>query len=328
MTLKEYVRLRLQEDFFRYTLLRTDGKSVSELAGILEITAHGKDGDSVLAELRHLASKELSAILEDEFSFSKIKSGDSFVKRLPEGFGPELIQKSAARFREFLNSPGMREPQEKVIALLIKEIERHSLRNGITNLPEAIGEFLANTSRKAANYRACAGMADYDGNVAREYARANNTDRIIAFRSTLKEAARVECENALYNNVADFLESVCSRGQVAEMAEYLTQVREKALRCQAAIPQFEHVTEYEQLYRRLIPLDFYSRNIDKVDESKAFYIIMMQTLAYCENGLVGKGYLEDGELCFFTHQPHPEPEKVFDDIVDYMMERLESELEK
>ena len=328
MTLKEYVRLRLQKDFFNYTVLRTDGKTAEQLAGILEITAHGRDGDSVLAALRLTASKELSSILEEEFSFEKIKSGGEFVRRLPDGFGPELIQKSVDRFKAFLSSPEICGPQETVIESLMKEIERHTLRNGMTYLPEAIGMFLTATARKAANYRACTDMSDYEGKVAESYACANNTDRIIAFRSTLKEAARVGCENALYNNVADFLESVCKRGLVADMAEYSAKVRDAALRCQAAIPQFQTVPEYERVYRRLIPLDFYSGNIDKVDVSKAFYMLMMQMFAYSEDELVSKGYLEDGELCFFRHIPHPEPETVFEDIVDFMMKRLDKDLEQ
>lgn len=321
MNREEYMNLRLQRDFFRYTVLSEVGKSVSEIAEALEITAHGTQGDNVLANLRNIASKELQNILDEEFAFDKLKDGDSFVKRLPDGFGPELIQKAADRYRAFLESDVMKEPQSEVVCSLIHAIEKHCWRSGFRNMSEGIALFLANTRKKAAGYRSCSSAVDYKEKIAKEYARANNTDRIIAFRSTLKDAARIECENLLYNNVADFLDSVAERSRIVEMVDYAAKVRECALARMAGLPELENNVEYEKEYYRQIPLSFYSRNIEKADLSKAFYMIMMLAMAYFEDELVAKGYLADGEMCFFTREQHVEPSVIFDDVMELMARR-------
>lgn len=323
MNREEYLKLRLQRDFFKYTVLRENGNKAAVIAAALDVSAHGKSGDDILVSLRNAASREKQAILDDLFSFDRIKEGGSFVKHLPEGFGPELVTVAVERFKAFLNSSEMVEPLGRVVARLMKGIEKFMWRAGSSEVSEAIRIFLDKTGRKAAMYRsACTPMDEISGRVAEGFARADSVDRIIEFRSVLKEAAGVACDNALCENVAGFLESIVTGGSVAAVAEYAEMVSKCASDRAGMLPEVETVPEFEEEYGHLVPLEFYSRNIDKVDESKAFYMIMMLALASREEQLTQMGFLSDGEMHFFTREPQASPHDIFDMVLGSMYERI------
>lgn len=329
MDRSDYLNIRLQKDFYDLLILRKGGKSAREIAGALEVTASGVMGSEELRKLREESSRYMRALIEKELSFDRIKEGDSFVKHLPAGFGPELVTKIVEEYKAFLKSDKMAKPESAVCALLLKKIEKESWRSGLLNMSEGISLFLERTAAKARDYRACARPADYSQTLADAYAKAGrstllgklssgNTDNIIALRSCMVEAATLECENATYNDVADFLQSVADNAQLRAIAGYVAKIREAASQNVLNLPEVEPVAEYDALYGQIFPVGFYSRNIEKVDVYKAFYMLAMYALARYENELKSEGYLKDGEIRVFSGFPQKEPAAVLSGILDLL----------
>lgn len=320
-----YLEARLQRDFLKYIILRENGKSAEEIADALEVTASGLMGSEVLRKLRDESSKEMNALVEREFSFDKIKNGDSFVRTLPEGFGPELITKVVDEYRAFLKSDRMAKPEAKVCELLIRKIEKEAWRSGLVNLSAGISLFLERTAAKAREYRVCIRPADYKKELDSLYGKAgkhslfsNHTDDIIALRSCMKNAAELECGNATSMDVADFLQSIADNGRLKEIAEYADSIVGYAAQLKAKSADIEPDEKLDAEYERIVPIKFYSRNIEKVDEYKAFYMSAMYALARYEDTLDSKGYLSGGEITVFTGFPQKEPSALVSDIISML----------
>ena len=331
MNREDYLKIRLQKDFYNYCILRADGKNAGEIADALEVTAKSALGGDILRSMQEKASSHMKALIDREFSLEKLKDGDSFLKKLPDGFGPELIDKVKGEYEAFLESAQMTDPEALVSKLLLRKIEKEAWRSGFCNFAEGIALFQKKTAQKAEEYRACAKPADYADELEEKYAKAgksslvnrlfsSNSDDIIEFRNCLREAASLECGNSLYNNVADFLKSIAANPLLTSLVTYYDGIRQAATAQAAALPELEPVPEYEAEYRRAVPVDFYSRNIEKVDSYKAFYMAVMYAFARYENALVSDGFLVDGEICMFTGNVRREPAVLLQDILSYLID--------
>ena len=321
----QYLKTRLQKDLFRYIILRKGGKSANEIAHALEVTASGLKGCDILGHLREETSSRMQSVIDREFSFDRIKENGAFVAHLPEGFGPELINKVVQEYRSFLRSDMMIESETQVVARLLRKIEKEAWRSGLTNLSEGIAKFIEMTDMKAREYRACCRPADYRSDLDEIYAKAlktrggrGNSDAIIALRSCLREAAMQECQNVIYNDVADFLHAIASDSSLASIAAFAESVRLEAVSEDAGLAVPEAVGQWDSEYEKKIPVDFYSRNIEKVDEYKAFYMSVMYAFARYEQELIDRGYLTDGEISIFTGARSNGPSALISDILSIL----------
>lgn len=321
----DYFETSLKRDLLKYIILRENGKSAQQIADALEVTASGLMGSDVLRSLGEESSREMKSLIEREFSFDKIKDGDSFVRTLPEGFGPELITKVVDEYRMFLKSDRMAKPEAQVCDLLVRKIEKEAWRSGLKNLSEGISVFLERTAAKAREYRACARPADYREELASLYEKAGkhslfsgHTDDIIALRSCMKNAAELECRNATCEDVADFLQSIADNSRLKDIAAYADRIVAYASQLGAQLPDVGCDEKFEAEYGKIVPIRFYSRNIEKVDEYKAFYMLVMYAFARYEDTLSAKGYLADGEITMFAGFPQKEPSELFSDIISML----------
>lgn len=323
----DYFNQKLQKDFFRYTILCHDGLTAGEIASSLEITARGAvGGDDLMHLLREMASNESRRIIDEEFSFDRIKKNGAFVSEIPEGFGPELVTKVSCSFESYMQSEVMAGLERKVVSRLIGRIEKHAWRSGLANLSEGIEMFIKATRKKADGYLSAVSASDWktEANSAMEKAsgRRNRTDNIIELRSILRDAAVQECDNVLYRHAAEFLSSVADSPVLANIKTYAVRVEELAHERLEALEKLQDDSLLDAEYNKMIPVDFYTRNIEKVDASKAFYMIMMQSLARKENELKAKEWLVDGEIRIFTKQPLDTPETVIDGVLELISQSL------
>jgi hypothetical protein len=69
---------------------------------------------------------------------------------------------------------------------------------------------------------------------------------------------------------------------------------------QEELPKCDVMPDYEQEYSKLIPIDFYNRNVEVVTPIEAFRISLLHLLALHENFLIETGLLTNGKLKLFT----------------------------
>ncbi len=310
MNRTDYFRLRVQKDLYKYIVLRQDGKSAEEIADALEVTARGTIGNDVIREMRDECSRQMKVLIDREFSLERIKKGHSFVSEIPEGFGPELVGKVTGEYRDFLNSEGMLRSESLVCGMLVRKIEKVAWRSGLRNMSDGILLFMERTMAKAASYRACIKPCDaQELNAA--YAKAQKvtlrdrlssgaSDNIINLRNCMRDFAMQECENAMYENIAVFLQSIAENKRLKDLAVYISSIVKTASDNEAQLPGNGYVAEFDDAYNKAYPVDFYRRNIEKVDECKAFYMSVMFAFARYESQLSQKGYLTDGEISIIT----------------------------
>lgn len=321
MDSKEYLNKKFQKDFFRYTILRQDGLSADEIASSFEITARGAvgSGGDLMHMLRDMASNESHRIIDEEFSFERIKENGAFVSSIPDGFGPELIGKAVDRLNLYMQSDMLASLERKVADQLVGRIEKNAWRSGLGNLTAGIGLFVESTRRKAQGYlsavSASGWKAEVDAAMEKASSRRSKVDDIIALRSALRDAAAQECENVIYRHAAGFLKSVADNKVILDIASNAARVEKLARERFEALETLRDDPMLDAVYDKLVPVGFYTRNIEKVDASKAFYMILMQMLARKEDELMTRGWLVDGEIRIFTKQPLDTPETIIDGIV-------------
>lgn len=311
MNRTDYLRLRVQKDLYKYIVLRQDGKSAEEIADALEVTARGTIGNDVIREMRDESLCRMKALIDQEFSLERIKKGHSFVSEIPQGFGPELVDKVAGEYKDFLNSESMLRSEDLVCDMLVRKIEKVAWRSGLRNMSEGILLFIERTLAKAASYRACVKPCDYAKELNAAYAKAQKitlrdrissgaSDNIINLRNCMRDAAMQECENAMYENIAGFLQSFAENERLKGIADYISSIVKAASDNEAQLPENGLEAELDSAYDKAYPIGFYRRNIEKVDECKAFYMSVMFAFARYESLLSQKGYLVDGEILIVT----------------------------
>lgn len=330
MNKNEYLQLRLQKDFFNLTILRQGGKSAAEISDELE-NIISSFGSYNYRNLQSISTGKIHELIDEEFSLDKIKNGHTYAQVLPEGVGPEQITTVVEKFKSFLESEQKSESKEQICRSLLHKIENDAWNSNLSNLADGISMFLGKIAGYATQY---GNIIDFDEDslkhdleVAYEKARkvtirekltSTNDEDIIALRYYLMEGARHECCKVLYQNVAGFLQSIVNDIRLSSLVGYLMSVKEKAAGMNSKLADSVHNEEYDADYESVIPVGFFSRNIEQVDEYKAFNMSIMYAIARYESVMKFKGYLVDGELAVFTCFPQKDPSVLLTDVISIL----------
>ena len=330
MNRDEYLQLRLQKDFFNLTILRHGGKSAAEISVELENIV-SSFGSFNYRNLQSISAGKIYELIDEEFTLDKIKDGHTYAQNLPEGVGPEQITIVVEKFKSFLDSEQKSKSKEQICRSLLHKIENEAWNSNLSNLSDGISMFLGKIAGYATQY---GNVIDFDEDLLkhdledayekakkvtiREKLTSTNDEDIIALRNCLMESARHECGKVLYQNVAGFLQSIVNDKRLSSLAGYLTSVKEAAADMNSKLANIAHIDEYDSDYESVIPVSFFSRNIEQVDEYKAFYMSIMYAIARYESVMKSKGYLVDGELTVFTCFPQKEPSVLLTDVISIL----------
>ena len=74
--------------------------------------------------------------------------------------------------------------------------------------------------------------------------------------------------------------------------------------------------EWDKEYNRLVPTDFYYRNVENITAENAFHMILLQFFAKNEEWMTNNGLLVNGELQVYTSKDNISAEKLLLKIIE------------
>lgn len=300
MDKKEYLKNRFKRDFLQYSLLQEDSLSAKEIAeklyGVIDfnwLISQGKQ------EMESLCNKHLS--------FEKVKVDGKLSNELSQELGYDLKDRILTEYQNYLDSHSTDDITNTVISKVERSVELQTWSNGIVNMQEAIKllvERLNNSSRSYGNlYTAPISETEIfekfnkaKENTLFERIQGNNIDDIIEYRSALMEYVRVSCENMLYAKLKEVYSSIANNATFELLLSNFNCLLEYAQELKSSIADCEANDEWDKEYNRLVPTDFYYRNVENITAEHAFHMILLQFFAKNEEWMIENGLLLNGEL--------------------------------
>lgn len=300
MDKKDYLKNRFKRDFLQYSLLQEDSLPAKEIAEKLY-------GVIDLNWLIGQGKQEIESLCNKHLSFEKVKVEGKLSNELSQELGYDLKDRMIAEYQNYLDSHSTDEITTAIISKIERSVELQTWSNGIVNMQEAINilvERLNDSSRSYGNLYA-APISENEilekfnkakENTLLERIQGNNIDDIIEYRSALMEYVRVSCENMLYAKLKEVFASIANNDTFERLHSNFNGLSQYAQELKSSIVDCEVNEEWDKEYNRLVPTDFYYRNVESITAEHAFHMILLQFFAKNEEWMIDNGLLVNGEL--------------------------------
>lgn len=300
MDKKEYLKNRFKRDFLQYSLLQEDSLSAKEIAeklyGVIDFNW-----------LINQGKQEIESLCNKHLSFEKVKVDGKLSNELSQELGYDLKDRILTEYQNYLDSHSTDEIINAVILKIERSIELQTWSNGIVNMQGAIKllvERLGNSSRSYGNlYTAPISENEIlekfnkaKENTLLERIQGNNIDDIIEYRSVLMEYVQVSCENMLYAKLKEVYSNIANNATFERLLSNFNCLLEYAQELKSSIVDCDANDEWDKEYNRLVPTDFYYRNVENITAEHAFHMILLQFFAKNEEWMINNGLLVNGEL--------------------------------
>lgn len=300
MDKKEYLKNRFKRDFLQYCLLQEDSLPAKEIAeklyGVIDLNwliVQGKQ------EIESLCSKHLS--------LEKVKVEGKLSNELPQELGYDLKDSIIAEYQNYLDSHSTDEIRTAIISKIERSVELQTWSNGIANMQEAIKLLVERLKSSSRSYGNLHNDPISENDLLEKYNKAkentlleriqgNNIDDIIEYRSALMDYVRVSCENMLYAKLKEVYSSIAHDAIFERLHSNFNCLSQYAQELKSSIVDCEPNEEWDKDYNRLVPTDFYFRNIENITAEQAFHMILLQFFAKNEEWMIENELLVDGEL--------------------------------
>lgn len=300
MDKKEYLKNRFKRDFLQYCLLQEDSLPAKEIAeklyGVIDLNwliVQGKQ------EIESLCSKHLS--------LEKVKVEGKLSNELPQELGYDLKDSIIAEYQNYLDSHSTDEIRTAIISKIERSVELQTWSNGIANMQEAIKLLVERLKSSSRSYGNLHNDPISENDLLEKYNKAkentlleriqgNNIDDIIEYRSALMEYVRVSCENMLYAKLKEVYASIAHDAIFERLHSNFNCLSQYAQELKSSIVDCDPNEEWDKDYNRLVPTDFYFRNIENITAEQAFHMILLQFFAKNEEWMIENELLVDGEL--------------------------------
>ena len=300
MTQQEYLKNRFKRDFLQYSLLQEDSLSAKEIAEKLYRVID-------FNWLINQGKQEIESLCNKYLSFEKVKVDGKLSNELSQELGYDLKDRILTEYQNYLDSHSTNKITNAVISKVERSVELQTWSNGIVNMQETIKllvEKLNNSSRSYGNlYTAPISETEIlekfnkaKENTLLERIQGNNIDDIIEYRSALIEYVRVSCENMLYAKLKEVYASIAIDATFERLQSNFNGLSQYAQELKSSIVDCEANDEWDKEYNRLIPTDFYYRNVENITAEHAFHMILLQFFAKNEEWMINNGLLVNGEL--------------------------------
>ena len=305
MEKKEYLKNRFKKDFLQYSLQQEDSLPAKEIAEKLY-------GVIDLNWLIGQGKQEIESLCNKHLSFEKVKVDGKLSNELSQELGYDLKDRMIAEYQNYLDSHSIDEITTAIISKIERSVELQTWSNGIVNIQEAIKilvERLNDSSRSYGNLYA-APISENEilekfnkakENTLLERIQGNNIDDIIEYRSALMEYVRVSCENMLYAKLKEVYASIAIDATFERLHSNFNGLSQYAQELKSSIVDCEANDEWDKEYNRLVPTDFYYRNVENITAEHAFHMILLQCFAKNEEWMIDNGVLVNGELFLFLN---------------------------
>lgn len=304
MDKKEYLNNRFKRYFLQYSLLQEDSLPAKEIAeklyGVIDLNWLISQG-----------KQEIESICNEHLSFEKVKVDGKLSNELSQELGYDIKDRIIAEFQNYLDSHSTNEITTAIIYKIERSVELQTWSNGIVNMQEAIKllvERLKNSSISYGNlYTApipenviLEKFKKAKENTILERIQGNNIDDIIEYRSALMEYVRVSCENMLYAKLKEVYASIANNDTFERLHSNFNGLSQYAQELKSSIVDYEPNEEWDQEYNRLVPTDFYYRNVENITAEHAFHMILLQFFAKNEEWMIENELLVNGELKIYV----------------------------
>lgn len=303
MTEHEYISLRLKRDFIKYVLLQEPRYDDREVSARLRLVF---DSDSVYMALKDA----IAVVTERHLSLERLKDENTgHVNELPDWLNPSLAEVIVADYRR--SAAELIERHDFMPALLL-QIDKLTWSQGVDDMARNLRQFLDDAELQSGMYvgmpRPDADAYDLDTTyqaakrvTLRERVAGDNNRDILAFRSALLAYTRELCKVELYRALAGLYGRVLDSADLRRIISAFETAHACAAGELAALEAAEVNAEWEAVYRRRVPVDFYERNAEDITAAMAFHMIMFMAFARNEQYLLDEGILSaGGELTVFT----------------------------
>ena len=300
MDKKEYLKNRFKRDFLQYSLLQEDSLPAKEIAEKLY-------GVIDLNWLIDQGKQEIESLCNKHLSFEKVKVDGKLSNELSQELGYDLKERILAEYQNYLDSHSTDEITTAIISKIERSVELQTWSNGIVNMQEAIKilvERVKNSSRSYGNlYTAPISANDLlekfnkaKENTLLERIQGNNIDDIIEYRSALMEYVCVSCENMLYAKLKEVYGCIATNDTFERLHSNFNGLSQYAQELKSSIVDCESNEEWDKEYNRLVPTDFYHRNVENITAEHAFHMILLQFFAKNEEWMIENELLVNGDL--------------------------------
>lgn len=305
MTQQEYLKNRFKRDFLQYSLLQEDSLPAKEIAEKLY-------GVIDLNWLIGQGKQEIESLCNKHLSFEKVKVEGKLSNELSQELGYDLKDRMIAEYQSYLDSHSTDEMTTAIISKIERSVELQTWSNGIVNMQEAIKLLVERVKVTVWDYENCcrenlcsASASENDilekfnkakENTLLERIQGNNIDDIIEYRSALTEYVRVSCENMLYAKLKEVYASIAIDATFERLQSNFNGLSQYAQELKSSIADCETNEEWDKEYNRLVPTDFYYRNVENITAEQAFHMILLQFFAKNEEWMIENGLLVNGEL--------------------------------
>ena len=284
----------------QYSLLQEGSLSAKEIAeklyGVIDFNW-----------LINQGKQEIESLCNKHLSFEKVKVDGKLSNELSQELGYDLKDRILTEYQNYLDSHSTDEIINAVILKIERSIELQTWSNGIVNMQGAIKllvERLGNSSRSYGNlYTAPISENEIlekfnkaKENTLLERIQGNNIGDIIEYRSALMEYVRVSSENMLYAKLKEVYSNIANNATFERLLSNFNCLLEYAQELKSSIVVCEANDEWDKEYNRLVPTDFYYRNVENITAEHAFHMILLQFFAKNEEWMTNNGLLVNGEL--------------------------------
>ena len=153
-------------------------------------------------------------------------------------------------------------------------------------------------------------------NTLLERIQGNNIDDIIEYRSALMEYVRVSCENMLYAKLKEVYASIAIDATFERLQSNFNGLSQYAQELKSSIADCETNEEWDKEYNRLVPTDFYYRNVENITAEHAFHMILLQFFAKNEEWMIENELMVNRELQVYTSKDNISAEKLLSRIIE------------
>lgn len=304
MDKKEYLKNKFKKDFLQYSLLQEDSLSAKGIAEKLYKTI---DFNQLLAQ----GKREIDILCDKYLSFETVKVNGKLTNELPQCLNEEVKGKIIAEYQCYLDGCCTERVPEEMLKGVVKGIEQQAWSNGISNMQQAVCLFIERLKSVSQEYDALYSQPISEEELAEKFKQAkektfleriqkNNVNDIIEYRNALVEYVKVNCQNMLYEKLNNIYHDVVNSAIWKHLQDNFAALSEYASTLKTSIVDCEINEDWDKEYNRLIPTDFYYRNVENITAEHAFKMVLFQFFARNENWMVENGMLVDGELRVYT----------------------------
>lgn len=320
MDKKEYLKNRFKRDFLQYSLLQEDSLSAKEIAEKLYSVID-------LNWLINQGKQEIESLCNEHLSFEKVKVDGKLSNELSQELGYDLKERILAEYQNYLDSRSTDEITTAIISKIERSVELQTWSNGIINMQEAIKLLVERVKNSSRSYGNLYTAPISENNILEKFNKAkentlleriqgNNIDDIIEYRSALMEYVRVSCENMLYAKLKEVYASIAIDTTFERLHSNFDCLSQYAQELKSSIIDCERNEGWDKEYNRLVPTDFYFRNVENITAEHAFHMILLQFFAKNEGWMIDNELLVNGELQVYTSKGNISAGKLLSRIIE------------